>query len=83
MNAICRGIEFIQRRRRGKRIETEPSPYAPWKMPDWLIVAICLVGSVLLANIAMGSLNLVAHLRGETVYPIVAFDWWWMWIFHL
>ena len=80
MNLILRVYENIQRSKRGKIIETEPFLLLPRKLPNWLIYSICLLGPALLVDMGFGLPNLIVHLRGETVYPIVAFDWWWLWI---
>jgi hypothetical protein len=77
MSTIFRVIEFIQRSKRGKRIETEPSPYLPWKMSNRLITLICL-SLPFLVYILLGMHDLTAYMRGETARPFALFDWWWM-----
>lgn len=80
MNLIFRCVEIFQRSRRGKIIETEACPLSPRRLASWQIYVICFLAPALLVDMGLGLPDLIAHLKGETIYPIVAFDWWWMWI---
>lgn len=60
-------------------VEIPPRPRTERRLSDRQKIILICVASAAIPWFLMGVPNFVDFLKGNEVFPITAFDWWWMW----
>ena len=54
---------------------------SPRRLSEAKQIVLAIMGTLVAVNLFMGLPGLIGVLTGAKVYPVLGFDWWWLWAF--